>query len=247
MKKYVTSIIPRLKEFSANLDKKELFIDVPWVIINENLNQEKYIFKRNGELIMSLNGQVTIGKWEYLLSARSLLIDRIHDKILLNQNFIDSGVMILNKDGAKNDYFFFANELIITDLDIFSYIKKIFHNKKNIIEVKLKNGKILEINDFSIQIDNNIVTIEGDPVADGILELHNSRRKYLIKNGRIDKIYILETFKTDLGIIEIERQHDYTYIKGNLVFKNGSIAPDGKYRVPFLRSITVENGIIIKC
>ena len=66
MNHYINNILPRLKEFSESLDRKEVFIDHPWVIVDDNLNQEKYIFKRNGDLIMSLNGQVTIGKWEYL-------------------------------------------------------------------------------------------------------------------------------------------------------------------------------------
>ena len=88
MKNYLSNILPRIKQFSQDLDKKEGFVDVPWVIIDELQNQQKYIFKRNGELLMSLNGQVTVGKWEYLSAARSLLIDRNVDKILLNQNFI---------------------------------------------------------------------------------------------------------------------------------------------------------------
>jgi hypothetical protein len=66
MKQYLNNLLPRIKQFSESLDKKESFIDTPWVIVDEDLNQQKYIFKRNGELIMSLNGQVSIGKWEYL-------------------------------------------------------------------------------------------------------------------------------------------------------------------------------------
>ena len=132
MKVYLNNLISRLKEYSVTLDKKEIFLEMPWVIIDDNLNQQKYIFKRNGDLVMSLNGQVSLGKWEYLPAARSLLIDRIKDKILLNQNFIDPAVMILKKDGFKDENLIMANEILIPDLDVANYLKKLFHQKKNL-------------------------------------------------------------------------------------------------------------------
>lgn len=66
-----------------------------------NLNQVKYIFIRNGDFIMSLNGEVTIGSWECLSKTKSLLINIIKDKILLNRNFIDLVVMVFKKDSIQ--------------------------------------------------------------------------------------------------------------------------------------------------
>ena len=129
MKQYVLNLIPRLKEFSASLDKNELFVEMPWVLVDDELNQQKYIFKRDGELIMSLNGQVTIGKWEYLSAAKSLLIDRVQDKILLNQSYIDPGVMVLKKDGLTDGYIFLANELVISDLNVAHYLRNLYYAK----------------------------------------------------------------------------------------------------------------------
>ena len=60
MKLYLANLLSRLSEFSTTLDKKENFVDIPWVIIDENENHQKIIFKRDGELIMSMNGKVTI-------------------------------------------------------------------------------------------------------------------------------------------------------------------------------------------
>ncbi len=89
MKIYLQELVNRLSQFSEKLDNTTLFIDKPWVLIDTNSDYHKYIFKRNGELIMSLNGQAKVGRWEYLASAKSILIDRIKDKILLNQSFFD--------------------------------------------------------------------------------------------------------------------------------------------------------------
>ncbi len=64
MKAYLENLLPRIKQYSQSLDKKELFVDVPWVLIDPDLNQHKYIFKRDGQLIIVLlprNWTVVLG------------------------------------------------------------------------------------------------------------------------------------------------------------------------------------------
>jgi hypothetical protein len=245
MKQYINNLLPRLKQFSENLDRKELFIEIPWVIVDDNLNQQKYIFKRNGDLVMSLNGQVTIGKWEYLAAARSLLIDRIQDKVLLNQNFIDSAVMALKMDGFKDDNLILANEILLPDLNVVDYLKNLFYQKNNIAVRQLKTGEFLELNNYEGWINGNKVTIEGEPVPDGWVELEKSEKKYVVKNSCIIKVLVKENYETNKGMITVEQQEFFNPSKGDLVFQNNEVAPDGKYRLGFMRHITVENGRII--
>jgi len=254
MKLYVSNLIPRLKQYSANLDKKEIFVEIPWVIVDENQNQQKYIFKRDGDLIMSMNGQVTIGKWEYISAARCLLIDRIQDKILLNQNFIDPAVMILKKDGFKDENLIMANEILMPDLNVSDYLKKLYYQKNNIVVTQLKSGDFLELNNYGGDWEYLKVTIEGELVPDGKFGLEksyrnsvfNDSRSVLIKDSKIVKILIEETYNTNKGIIVIEHQEYLGVAKGDLVFQNNLPAPDGKYRLGFMSHITVENGRIVK-
>lgn len=253
MKLYLTNLIQRLKEYSENLDKIELFVDVPWVIVDDDLNQQKYIFKRDGRIIMSLNGQVSIGKWELLSTARSILIDRIHDKILLNQNFIDPAVMVLKKDGFKDENLILANEILIPDLDVTNYLKQLYYQKNKIVVKRLKSGDILEIiNDFNDNPNNKRVTIEDNPIADGKYELEKSEKRYLVKDSQIIRILVCVSYKTSKGKIYIEQAIDpsNTYTRNpsidDLVFQNDNPAPDGKYRLGFMNHIMVKNGGIIK-
>lgn len=247
MKLYLTNLLPKIKQYSQDLDKKKLFVDIPWVIIDEERNQQKYIFKKNGELVMSLNGQVTIGKWEYLSSAKSILIDRIVDKILLNQNFIDSAVMVLKKDGTKDENLILANEIILPGLDVVRYLKNLFYRKNNIAISELKSGQMLEFYNYEGFIDGNKVAIDGEPVPRGVFELVNSGRKIVIDNSRIIRVFIKKTFKTNNDEIVIEHEENCAPAKGDKVFTNdGSYVPDGKYKIGFLKFITVENGRIIK-
>ncbi len=246
MKTYINNFIPRLKEFSLSLDKKEIFVDIPWVIVDEKLNQEKYIFRRNGDLVMSLNGQATIGKWEYISAARSLLIDRTTDKILLNQNFIDTGVMILKKDGFMNDNLILVNEIIIPDLDVATYLHNLYYEKNRVAVRRLKNGLILEVHNYDGVIGYNRVTIEGESVPDGVLEFEGSVRKYVIKDRKIIKLIVNEEYITDKGNVIVEQKSIYGVSIGDLVFRNNLPAPDGKYKLGFMNSFIVMNGRIIK-
>ncbi len=243
---FINNVLPRLKQYSEDLDKKELFIDIPWVIIDEKQNLQKYIFKRNGELIMSLNGFVSIGKWEYISSAKSLLIDRIEDKILLNQEFVVPSVMILKRDGFNQNNLILANSILLPDLNVQKYLKKMYYKVNNISVLELNNGDLLELYNYGGYINENRVAIDGLAVSDGFLQLGKIDRKLLIKNSTIVKVLINETYKTDRGCIIIEKQELMNPDVGDQVFQNGLYAPDGKYKLGFMRFISVKNGLIVK-
>lgn len=66
MKIFIQNIIGGLKNYSASLDKQSLLIDKPWAVIDSDFEIQKLIFRKNKELIMSKNGQVIMGKWDYL-------------------------------------------------------------------------------------------------------------------------------------------------------------------------------------
>lgn len=246
MRLFINNFIPRLKQFSDNLDRKEFFIDIPWVIVNENLNQQKYIFKRNGELVISLNGIVTIGSWEYLSTAKSLLLDRIQDKILLNQYFISPAVMILKKDGLIDENVILVNQILLPDLNVDDYLKKLYYQKNNIIFKQLITGEFLELEQCEGSIIGKGVTIEGEPISDGVVQLSGSLKKYLIKDSKIVKVLVDRSYNSDKGEIVIETEEYMNPSIGDFVFQNGNAAPDGKYKLGFMFYILIVNGTIVE-
>lgn len=247
MKLYIENLIPRLKDFSASLDKKEIFIEKPWIFIDGESNLQKYIFRRNGELVMSLNGNVTSGKWEYISATKSLLIDRISDKILLNQNFIDPAVMILKMDGLNGGNFILANEELLTSVGVEDYLKKLYYQKNNISILKIKSGIELEVADFNgSTMNKNKVSIEGETIPDSVFEHAIHERKYIIRDSRIFRIIVNEDYKTKHGLITIEQEQYFSASKGDSVFFNGLSAPNGKYKLAFMYYIEVKNGLISK-
>jgi len=246
MNLYINRLIPRLKQYSESLSKKELFIEMPWVIIDDDLNQQKYIFKRDGDLVMSLNGQVTIGKWEYLSAARCLLIDRIQDKILLNQEFVSRSVMVLKKDGLKNENFILVNETLLPDLNVIGHLKDLYYQKNDIVLRKLTSGEFLECYDGKNSLYTK-VTIDGFPVPDGSVQLADSDIKYVIKDSSVVQIFVgKKDYQTDKGKITIEQKRLQGLSVGDLVYQGNRTASDGKYRLGFFYHIIVKNGQIIQ-
>jgi len=243
MIKYVSNIIPRIKAFSESLDRMEIFLEAPWVMIDENGNQQKYIFRRNGELIMSMNGTVTLGRWEYISAAKSLLINRVKDTILLNQDFVDNAVMILRMDGRDESKFILANENQIPDLDVVKYLKQLFYTRNEIRVVETTDGVKLEIADA--YFNHMAVSIDGIPVPDGIMN-YKPKRRIIVENGFIKNILAKTEYKTDRGIIEIESDASSGMQTGDLVFLNERPAPDGKYKIGLFRSIAVIDGRIAR-
>jgi hypothetical protein len=250
MKIYIQDLVNRLSQFSEKLDNTTLFIDKPWVLIDTNSDYHKYIFKRNGELIMSLNGQAQVGKWEYLASAKSILIDRIKDKILLNQSFFDSAVMVLKIDGSNNELFVLANETVIPDLDVKKYLQTLTYRKFNVITGRIENGRTLEIYRGNSESQPQIgmkTTIDGDEPEDGKYKSQSTGRYYEIRNGKVFRITQPVNHQTTEGQkLTIEQSYGDSISVGDLVYIDNELARTGKYKLGLLSSITVVNGVINK-
>ncbi|APS40631.1 hypothetical protein [Salegentibacter sp. T436] len=249
MKIYAQNLLHRLERFSIQLDKVELFVNKPWVLIDQDNNYQKYIFKRDGELVMSLNGKVQVGKWEFIGAANSLLIDRIVDKLLLNQLYTDEGVMALKCDGFNNDYFILANETIIPDLNIENYLRKIEHKKFNVISGRLITGGTLEIfleNNEEPKIGMR-ATLEGEEIEYDLVRTKKTNTLYEIKQSRIIRIsYPKVYYLNELNTIRIERQNITEISKGDYAYLNNKPIPDGKFKIGFMRYIKTINGVIQK-
>lgn len=109
MKTFIADIIPKIRRYSQKLDNITLLTNQHWVVIDELRNSKfVYIFRSNSELLISQNGKVEKGKWEYL-GNNSLLIERKGESYLFRHGFFDSNVLALKVDGL-DEYAFLVNE-----------------------------------------------------------------------------------------------------------------------------------------
>lgn len=129
MKTFISDIIPKIQKYSHKLDDLTLLTNHHWVVVDEIKKiKNVYIFRKNNELLISTNGEVDRGKWEYL-GNNSLLIDKNEKSYLFKHGFFDENVLALKIDG-KDEYAFLINEnRYDTELNSFSRVIE-FINKK---------------------------------------------------------------------------------------------------------------------
>lgn len=133
MKYYLTDILPRIKKHSTTLDQTAFLVDKPWVVCEQDGGFQKIIFRRDGRVHLSNDGNVTDGTWEYLPEAQSMLIDYGNGvKKLYRHQFMDDAVLALKIDGRlstnESDYFLLANEQIVDKLDVRKYLEDKYIN-----------------------------------------------------------------------------------------------------------------------
>jgi hypothetical protein len=145
MTEFIINILEQIQNYSTSISKKATFLDKPWALMDNEEEIQKLIFQKDNQLILSKNGKAQMGTWEYLAGAKSMLIDRGGDKILLNEVFINDDIMILKVDGTKHEFFVLANQNTIPDLDVMGYLEGLRFKGFNSKKVKLKSGQDLTL------------------------------------------------------------------------------------------------------
>ncbi|HAL81597.1 MAG TPA: hypothetical protein DCO83_04650 [Mucilaginibacter sp.] len=238
---FVKSLLPRLKQYSKNLDQTSIFIDKPWIMIDENKDQHHYVFHKDGRLIMSLNGSVQIGKWEFLAGSNSLLIDRIKDSMLLNQEFIEDGLMFLKKDGLKDHFFILINKNVIPDLDYEKYLKKCFINLKDLRKFASNNQKSYYAtslySDSQYTNQSRYQSSVGDEIFDENLEavhsetIINDGKSMAVINGKIGSVYYERNYETDENLsLKIRQSSNDRLTIGDIVLDENKNPVSGTFK-----------------
>jgi hypothetical protein len=109
MKTFIAEIIPKIQRFSQRLDELTKLTNQHWVSLGDITQTKRvFIFRANNQLLISNNGIVEKGSWEYL-GNQSLLLETKNEGYLLRHGFFDENVIALKLDGADG-YAFFVNE-----------------------------------------------------------------------------------------------------------------------------------------
>ena len=204
MKTYLADIIPKIKRFSEKLDNLTLLTNQHWVVLDELRNSKfVYIFRSNYELLISQNGKVQKGKWEYL-GNNSLLIEKKDESYLFRHGFFDSNILALKVDG-KDEFAFLVNEnnyggdlnSIEKVLDFLErkYLKIIPPNQ---IELPNNFYKIQEAEEKPLNLDNDLNPIENTERKYGYM----NRQGDLIINYKYDRAY---DFFEGLALVYVTR------------------------------------------
>lgn len=107
MKAYLMSLPKSLKGISDKLNVKALLCEKSWLVFHEE-KRVIFIFQKDGSLIVSQNGVASKGKWEYIKSNKTILIEAVDTMLLLRPIFVDDVLFVLQQDGVG--YFVFIDE-----------------------------------------------------------------------------------------------------------------------------------------
>ena len=264
---YLVNLLPRLRQFSQSLEQSELFVDKPWVMLDDDGQRQTYIFRRGGELLMSLDGVVQMGSWEYIAPAESILIDRKVDKLLLNHFFFTEALLVLARDGRPDSKFILANRQLIPDLDVAGYLRTFEARQllqpdsrsQTTIKVPLHikalittGGLTLEAHGLKEQLAAGDAVYIGSEVApDGqhtIIDSVNSDTYGLeVKDGLVRRIFWPRNFKLTTGetmVVECSAK-EFAPAIGNRIYSTMRDAfPDGKHTIAGFGRVRVRSGII---
>lgn len=238
---YIKNLLPRLQQYSSSLDHKEIFVDQPWILIDENGERHNYIFERNGNLLLSTNGTVTNGRWRYIAASKAMVITTSGKDFLLKQAFVDKGMMFLKLDGSTDTPWVFANENLIPDLDIQRYLLNVLIKKMQ-LERCTVNGKTA----FAKKVDGSYIYYDEDVQPLNAEIKYVNGRNEIIRNGRIVRRFYTEIYSTDKGQVYVEQQSVAGVNVGDVVYMNDTMAPDGFYQISKRISWLVSAGKIIE-
>lgn len=115
---YITDIIPSLQRFSETLDFSTRISKTAWVLFDHQKEEKAvYIFRKNGQLLVSINNILTKGSWECINDSK-LVIDLPENSYLFTIAFVDKEVLALSFK-SSNSYVFFLSE------DVFDVVTSI--------------------------------------------------------------------------------------------------------------------------
>jgi hypothetical protein len=124
MEQYIKNIIPNIKQYGKLLSHKEYFLNKSWLLVNADGNIIQFTFKKNGELIVSTNGDAIKGKWE-LLSSDKILLENEKSTLQLENLFFNKDIIILLKPSKSEELFILINEEVLKNKDIYEYLKSV--------------------------------------------------------------------------------------------------------------------------
>ena len=106
MKTYILDTIDRFKRYSQTLDVQTILCQKAWYVLNEDGDDEKFIFQKDGTIIVSINGTTKTYQWEYIPSMQSVHIKYSQSEgIMLKPAFLDGIILAFQKTGTNECMF----------------------------------------------------------------------------------------------------------------------------------------------
>ena len=123
---YLKNIIPRIQNASKQLDQIEVFVNKPWVMIEEGSTDHiEFLFYHDKRLLVTKGGIGEWGKWELTPTNDRLILTYSTKTIKLQKAFIDDAIMAIKLSGSDDPTMLFINSDRIPDLNYRNYLNEV--------------------------------------------------------------------------------------------------------------------------
>lgn len=100
----IDTVVPKVQGYSSDLRDENSYLDKRWVEIRDTDDFHEavlYIFRKGGECLISLEGNIVKGSWKYLQESNTWLWSSGKGEELYDLIFLNSTFFILKKHGNK--------------------------------------------------------------------------------------------------------------------------------------------------
>ena len=152
MKSFTTKFFQKNDIIKKDIKINNFLCNKSWYIFDEDTRKEIYIFRDNNKLVISVDGKVTRGTWEYIAENHSVIIEADGQSVMLHPTFVDNNIFVLQLDG-KNEFAFLIEESKVLNSpfrklsDIYSYfdnLQRQIEQEKEAKKQRLLRQKIEE-------------------------------------------------------------------------------------------------------
>ncbi|ERM80555.1 hypothetical protein P872_12340 [Rhodonellum psychrophilum GCM71 = DSM 17998] len=223
MIKHIKNLLPRIRNHSKKLDHIEIFVEKPWVLIQEPLISPlfEYEFYRDNKTLISVGGNVSWGTWSLTPSSQRLILKNFEVELLLETVFIDKSVMILKKSGTSDDFYVFMNRIEVPNLNFQEYFDMTHLNhpevKNEHPEVKKNHDKKIELSSPENEAENKL-SLDQLKISKRKLDQETKKLINLLKlisETETRKTHLTEELrKTKISISQLKDSHQHLLVHG---------------------------------
>ncbi len=130
---FIKSIQSQLRNYSSGLRQMNNLVDIPWTMVDGDLNVQRLIFQRDHTLLIIKEGVIQESRWEYLTSVNSIDMTLEGQRLLMNEIFSDGTALILKKDGNSGGFYAFVNANNLPSMNLVEYLSQELKTKNRLI------------------------------------------------------------------------------------------------------------------
>lgn len=243
MFEYLKFLFKKLKSFDDKLSNIARLQDKFWIRINDNNFSEKWFFRNNGELVISINGNIINGRYEHL-NQGNLILEYQKNKILLNQNFIYKDILLLKKDSNETDFYAFYDETKFTPDQFLKFIETSRKQDLNIKQIQLTDKTNVEIimnpNQQKVSLGNSVL-INQKKTDLNIIETDSNF--YELQDGVIKNIFFKHNYKIFDNNIIVKQKWKNISVNDKVVYSKKPIR-NGRYKINYNIGIQIQDNRI---